>query len=82
VYVSPTDTGSDPLNTDSDDDLLLAGKNLMGRTVTADLGRCNGVGPSDAGVSDCDVADICVLECLVEGEPVTVSTACEAYTEP
>ena len=64
------------------DDVLLARQHLMGITVTADLTRCNVTGPSDGGVTDCDVADIFVLQRVVAGRPVTVENTCQAYTGP
>jgi hypothetical protein len=140
VYVSPTNTGTDPTNPDSDgdgvcdgegvvggtcdtagpdncpfvgpadqtnsdalpagdvcqcgdldddgaidaDDVTIARQHLVGATigVTYDLPRCNVAGPSDGGASDCDVADIFVLERIVAGRPATVENTCEASTGP
>jgi hypothetical protein len=64
------------------DDLLLARQHLMGKTVAADLTRCNVTGPSDGGASDCDVADIYVLQRVVAGKSATVEKTCQAYTGP
>jgi hypothetical protein len=64
------------------DDATLARQHLMGKTVSADLTRCNVTGPSDGGVSDCDVADIFVLQRVVTGRPVTVENTCEAAAGP
>jgi len=54
------------------DDVLLARQHLMGITT----------GPSDGGASDCDVADIFVLQRVVAGRPVTLENTCQAYTGP
>ena len=40
------------------------------------------IGPSDGGASDCDVADIYVLERVVASESATVENSCQAYGGP
>jgi hypothetical protein len=45
-----------------------------------DATRCNVIGPSDGGASDCDVADIFIMQRFVTGNPVTVQNACIAYS--
>jgi hypothetical protein len=40
------------------------------------------IGPSDGGVTDCNVADAYVLDRYTDGQPVTVEDTCEAYTGP
>lgn len=65
-------------------DLELARKNLVGASLvgepTFDITRCNVVGPSDQGVSDCDVRDLYVLDRFLAGAPVTVENVCFPYT--
>jgi len=53
---------------------------LMGGTAVTNPDRCNVIGASDGGNSDCDIADIFVLQRFVGGSPVTVANACDAYT--
>jgi hypothetical protein len=59
-------------------------ENLVGATLggTFIAARCNVIGPSDGGASDCDVADIFILRRFVTGGPVTVQNACDAYSGP
>ena len=57
---------------------ILVGASLPGQNF--DLTRCNVVGPSDRGVSDCDVADLYVLDRLRRGVAATVENVCSAYT--
>jgi hypothetical protein len=47
-----------------------------------DATRCNVIGASDGGVSDCDIADIFVLQRFLAGSPVTVGNTCDAYSAP
>jgi len=65
-------------------DVARAGENLIGRTLggTFVAARCNVIGPSDGGASDCDVADLAVLQRFANGTPVTVPNACQAYGSP
>jgi hypothetical protein len=44
--------------------------------------RCNVIGDSDGGVSDCDIADIFILQRVVAGSPVTAENTCDAYAAP
>jgi cysteine-rich repeat protein len=66
------------------DDVTIARQHLVGAAIGVSyyLTRCNVTGPSDGGVSDCDVADIYVLERVVEGESVAVENTCQSYTGP
>ena len=66
-------------------DALLASQHVVGRTIanpSFDLTRCNVIGPSDGGVTDCNVADAYVLDRFTDGFPVTVENTCQAYTGP
>jgi hypothetical protein len=63
-------------------DVILVGEHIVGATTTAILTRCNVIGPSDGGVTDCDVADAYVLDRYVGGQPVAIENTCEAYTGP
>jgi hypothetical protein len=65
-------------------DVARAQENLLGTPLGGpfDPTHCNVIGPSDGGVSDCDVADIFVLQRFLSGSPVTVSNVCDAYTVP
>ncbi len=61
-------------------DALMARQHLMGQNPVGFVAtRCNVIGPSDAGVSDCNVADIFVIERFLAGESVTVGDLCDAY---
>jgi hypothetical protein len=63
------------------DDVMIARQHLVGATIVVpyDLTRCNVIGPSDGGITDCDVADVYVLERVVAGRPTAVENACQAY---
>jgi hypothetical protein len=61
-------------------DVILVGEHIVGATTVAILTRCNVIGPSDGGVTDCDVADAYVLDRFTDGQPVTVENTCFAYT--
>jgi hypothetical protein len=65
-------------------DVARAQENLLGIPLGGafDATRCNVIGPSDAGVSDCDIADIFILQRFLAGSPVTVETNCDAYSAP
>jgi hypothetical protein len=66
-------------------DALLASQHVVGRTITNpsfDITRCNVIGPSDGGMTDCNVADAYVLDRFTDGFPVTVENTCQAYTGP
>jgi hypothetical protein len=64
-------------------DLLIVREHLMGKNPTGFVAtRCNVIGPSDGGVSDCDVADIFILQRFLAGSPVSVANACDAYSGP
>jgi hypothetical protein len=63
-------------------DVILVGEHIVGATTTAILTRCNVIGPSDGGVTDCNVADAYVLDRYVGGQPVAIENTCEAYTGP
>jgi hypothetical protein len=66
-------------------DALLASQHVVGRTIanpSFDLARCNVIGEPDGGVSDCDIADIFVLQRFLAGGSVTVANSCDAYTGP
>jgi hypothetical protein len=66
------------------DDVTIARQHLVGATieVSYDLTRCNVTGPSDGGTSDCDVADIYVLQRVVAGKSATLENTCLHYTGP
>ncbi len=63
-------------------DATRAQENLVGAPLGGPFiaTRCNVIGPSDGGVSDCDTADIFILRRFVAGSPVTVANACDAYS--
>ncbi|MCH7645066.1 MAG: hypothetical protein IH974_09550 [Myxococcales bacterium] len=65
-------------------DLEIARKYVVGGTppVLPVLSRCNVIGPSDGGVSDCDIADVFILQRFLAGSPVTVENTCGAYLGP
>jgi YVTN family beta-propeller protein len=66
-------------------DLTIARQHLVGATLSGNVfipERCNVIGPSDGGASDCDVADIYVLERLLAGGSAKVENSCQAYTGP
>ena len=66
-------------------DVQLVRENLMDVTPLSgpfDPTRCNVIGPSDGGVTDCDVSDIFVLQRFVSGQPVTLENVCAAYFGP
>jgi hypothetical protein len=65
-------------------DVARARENLLGISLGGpfDATRCNVIGDSDGGVSDCDIADIFVLQRFLAGSPVTVENACDAYAAP
>jgi cysteine-rich repeat protein len=65
-------------------DVTIAREHLVGATLSGPFvaERCNVTGPSDGGVSDCDVADIFVLQRVIAGEPVAVENTCQAYGGP
>jgi hypothetical protein len=67
-----------------DFDAQLAKEHVVGATPSAptDLTRCNVIGPSDGGATDCTVADVYVLERVAAGKPVTLENSCQAYTGP
>jgi hypothetical protein len=58
-----------------------AQENLVGATLSGTFvaTRCNVIGPSDGGVTDCDVADIYVLQRVVAGGAITIENTCAAY---
>jgi hypothetical protein len=61
--------------------VTIARQHLVDATIGVPyyLTRCNVIGTPDDGVSDCDVADISVLERFLAGKPVTVEKTCAAY---
>jgi hypothetical protein len=61
-------------------DVILVGEHVVGATTAAILTRCNVIGPSDGGATDCDLLDAYVLDRFVSGQPVTVENSCAAYT--
>ncbi len=66
-------------------DVQLVRENLMDVTPLSgpfDPTRCNVIGLSDGGATDCDVSDIFVLQRFVGGQPVAVENACAAYLGP
>ena len=65
-------------------DVTRAQENLLGVPLggTFDATRCNVIGPSDGGVSDCDIADIFILQRFLTGSPVSVENTCDAYSAP
>ena len=65
-------------------DVTRAQENLVGALLggTFIATRCNVIGPSDGGVSDCDIADIFILQRFLAGSPVTVANTCDAYSGP
>jgi hypothetical protein len=63
------------------DDVHIARKNLMG----ANLGvpsRCNVVGPSDGGSTDCGVDDIFLLSRFLQMPSTQLGDVCDAYGAP
>jgi hypothetical protein len=62
-------------------DVDLARAQLVGRTLgNPDLTRCNVIGPSNEGVSDCDLNDIFLLRRIVSGIPGAIpGNVCQAY---
>ena len=62
-------------------DLQIAAEHLVGRAESGAFvaKRCNVVGPSDGGATDCDVRDLYVLDRYVGGQAVTVENACDAW---
>jgi hypothetical protein len=65
-------------------DVTRAQENLLGIPlgVTFEPTRCNVVGDPDGGASDCDIADIFVLQRFLAGGSVTAANSCDAYTGP
>jgi hypothetical protein len=65
-------------------DVTRAQENLLGIPLGGpfEAARCNVIGDSDGGVSDCDIADIFVLQRFLAGSPVTVANSCDAYSGP
>jgi DNA-binding beta-propeller fold protein YncE len=65
-------------------DVTIAREHLVGAMLSGPFvaERCNVIGPSDGGASDCDVADIYVLQRVVAGKSATVENSCQAYTDP
>jgi hypothetical protein len=64
-------------------DLLIVQEHLMGKNPAGFVAaRCNVIGPSDNGVSDCDVADAFLIGRVAAGETVTVEDTCDAYVGP
>jgi hypothetical protein len=63
-------------------DATIAREHLVGATLSGPFAaeRCNVIGPSDGGASDCDVADIYVLQRFLAGKSATVENTCQAYT--
>ena len=63
-------------------DATIAREHLVGATLSGAFvaERCNVIGESDGGASDCDVADIYVLERVVASESATIENTCQAYT--
>jgi hypothetical protein len=62
-------------------DAKIAREHLVDATLSGTFvaERCNVIGESDGGASDCDVADIYVLERVVAGVSATVENTCQAY---
>ena len=65
-------------------DVSRAQENLVGATLggTFVVARCDVIAPSQPGVTDCDVADIFVLQRFVAGYPVIITNSCAAYFSP
>jgi hypothetical protein len=63
-------------------DLEIAQKHLVQDEilVTFDIKRCNVIGPSNEGLSDCDVRDLFVLDSYLSGGSATIQNVCFAYT--
>jgi cysteine-rich repeat protein len=63
-------------------DLEIAQKHLVQDEifVTFDIKRCNVIGPSNEGFSDCDVRDLFVLDSYLSGGSATIQNVCFAYT--
>jgi hypothetical protein len=61
-----------------------AARNLVGRAQERPFfaSRCNVVGPSDGGLTDCDIEDLYVIERAASGQPVVLQNACDAYNGP
>jgi hypothetical protein len=62
----------------------VAGEWLVGATLSDSfvISRCNVIGPSDGGVSDCGVEDHFILERYVSGGQSTLDDACAAWGAP
>jgi hypothetical protein len=52
----------------------------VGATTAAILTRCNVIGSSGGGATDCDLVDAYVLDRFTSGQPVPVENSCAAYT--
>ena len=65
-------------------DVTRAQENLLGIPLggTFDAARCNVIGPSESGVSDCDIADIFILQRFLTGSPVSIGNTCDASSAP
>jgi len=63
-------------------DALRVGEHVVGKTLSGDFfkERCNVTGPSDGGVTDCNVVDKFVIERATAGQAVTLEDTCAAYT--
>ncbi len=64
--------------------LTIARKKLVGAGIVAsfDVTRCNVVGPSDGGVTDCGVADIFLLGRFLDDPSTQLGNVCSGYGAP
>ena len=58
---------------------LITGATLSG---TPDMRRCNVSGPSDGGITDCDVADAFVLDRFLSGGLSSFDNVCADWLGP
>jgi hypothetical protein len=63
------------------DDLEIGRRQLVSATIAVPyyIKRCNVIGASDAGVSDCDVADMAILQRVIDGDLSALANVCDAY---
>jgi hypothetical protein len=63
-------------------DTTRAREHLVSRPLSGDFfkERCNVTGPSDGGATDCDVADIFLIDRANQVGSVSLEDTCAAYT--
>ena len=62
-------------------DLEITQKQLTGATIAVpyEIARCNLVGPTDGGISDCAVDDLFRIARLVNGLATSAGDLCSSY---